>query len=111
MHWIRVTLAATDVREDIKTAAALTSKFKNIVRIVIYAEGGNNDGVNGPARVGDSTVDRVVAGGVKGIPLFPGIADATTFAAAGAAAGIYDLGTIYIMGEQDDVFQIGYVTL
>ena len=111
MHWTRVTLAATDTPSDIKTLASLTTKYRNIVRIVIYAEDGNNAGANGPARVGASDVDRVVAGGVKGIPLFPGITDTTTFAAAGAAAGIYDFSKIYITGETGDVFQIGYVTL
>ena len=111
MHWTRVTLTQTDVAENVYTLSGLTSKYRNIVRIVIYAEGGNNDGVNGPARIGGSDVDRVVAAGVKGVPLFPGIADATTFAAAGAAAGVYDLSKLYIMGESGDVFQIGYVTL
>lgn len=112
MRWIRVTLTQTNVAQQISGPGGLTvltSKFKNLLFFVIYPEDVNNvDATNGPARIGDSTVQRVVASGSKGIPLLPGIINSAIAPPVGQHAP-YSLETLFIMGQTGDVFQIGYV--
>lgn len=109
MRWIRVTLTALDTPASIKELAGLTSKYANVAYFKIYAEAGNNDdATNDVARIGGSDVDRVVAGGVKGIPLPVGTT--TNFDPVGAA-GVYDFSKLYLTGAVGDVFQIGYVII
>lgn len=108
MRFIRVTLTATDTPATIASLATLTEKSKFISRFIIYAEDANNvDATNGPARIGGSDVDRVAAGGVKGIPLLPGILY-DEIGGVVTGGGVYSFEHIYLTGQSGDVFQIGY---
>jgi hypothetical protein len=115
MRWITFKLTATDTPATIASLAGLTDKHTHITRAVIYPEAGNNNGVNGPARIGGSTVDRVAADAgaddddmPNGIPLQPGIPDYDTLAECGG--GVYSFTHLYISGELGDTFTIGYIT-
>lgn len=108
MRLARATLTADDTASDLKTLTGLTAKFQFCSRIIIYPEAANEDhATNGPARVGDSTVDRVAAGGVKGVPLLPGILYSDLFPSA-SGGGVHNMEQIYIAGKTGDVFQIWY---
>lgn len=96
-------LDATDTPKTIKELLGITSKYRHLTWIRIYAESTNNSGATGSARIGDSVVSR---GDIMGIPLLPGILDTETFKPAGG--GIYHLDRIYITGEAGDTFQIMY---
>ena len=108
MRFARVTLAADDTPATLKALLALTAKFDFIAFITIFAEPGNeDDATNGPARIGGSDVDRVAAGGVKGIQLLPGILYPDLFPPINGG-GVYSFEQIYLTGKTGDVFQIFY---
>lgn len=108
MRHARATLIADDTAADLKTLTGLTEKYQFCSRIIVYPEGANeDDATNGPARIGDANVDRVAAGGVKGIPLLPGILYSELFPSA-SGGGVHNMEKIYIAGKTGDVFQIWY---
>ena len=108
MRFTRVTLIADDTPATIKALTGLTAKFDFVSYLAIFAESGNeDDATNGPARVGGSDVDRVAAGGVKGVQLLPGILYDQLFPFAGG--GVYSFEQIYFTGKTGDVFQLAYL--
>ncbi len=135
MRFYTITLDATDTPKSLYTLivtslqdssqaaelATFQKKFKDIARIIIYPESGNNSGVNGPARIGKgdglTKVDRIAAdagatddAAANGFPLLPGIINADLFPAVGVA-GVYSTEELYISGETGDIFQLGIVTV
>jgi hypothetical protein len=121
MRFFAVKLTATDTPATVfalggaifASGGVFERKWQNITKIVIYPESTNNNGANGPARVGGSDVDRVAAGddGIpNGVQLLPGIRDTDTFGPAGMS-GPYSLKEIYLTGETDDTFTFGILTL
>lgn len=115
MHWKTIVLTATDTPATIQSLLAASDKYRHLTRIVIYPEATNNNGANGPARVGGADVDRVAAdAGVgddaypNGFPLQPGIVESELFDRA--PGGVYHLDQIYITGETGDIFQLRYET-
>lgn len=108
MRSARATLIADDTPASLTALTGLTEKIDFICTIVIYPEGGNEDhATNGPARIGGSDVDRVAAGGVKGIPLLPGILYPDLYPVINGG-GVYSFNHIYLTGKTGDVFQIFY---
>ncbi len=135
MRFYTITLTATDTPasmydlivaslQDSSQAAELATfqkKFKDVARIIIYPEGGNDAGANGPARIGKgdgmTKVDRIAAdagatddAAPNGFPLMPGIINTDLFAAVGVA-GVYNTQALYISGQIGDIFQLGIETV
>lgn len=132
MRTYTITLAATDtpaslydlidtsLAGDAGEQAEWRRKFNNLAYILIYAEAGNNNGANGPCRVGKGSgltkVDRVAADAgatdddkQNGFPLVPGIYYTDIFPPIGMCSP-YNPQFIYFSGETGDVFQIHIVS-